>query len=498
MVNSVVFLFELHQPIRLRPCSAQCVRDRLLKGIDAIYDWQLNEEVFKRVSSKCYWPALNIISKALKEYDFKLSLSMSGVWIDQALKFSPKLIDLVSRIVDSGKVELVAQTYYHSVSPLLSDLEELREQVEESRKILWDIFGFQAKTAEATELIYNNDIGRLFWSMGFKSCVTEGVERILAWRSPNYVYSAYGCDLKLLLRNYRLSDDVAFRFSNVRWDQYPLTADKYANWIAACPGDLVFIAMDFETFGEHHHPETGILEFLKWLPWELAAKGVKTLTVSEATDKYRSMGVYDVPPWDTISWADVEKDLSAWAGSDLQRKALELYEELGMYAKAVGGEYLRHWRSMGISDNFYYMSSKRGPSGEVHTYFSPFKEPLNAYTSYLSLLTLLYEEVLERYLEKVERYAWKVKTTQKHAFAFTWSGKEIYRARCLSDVLQALKTVGKEVAEESIVRGYLQRWIRYVLLWEELAESIDRAVEEDKATCLKATIKMLEDAKSSL
>jgi len=495
MSKGVVLMFELHQPIRLKPYSISCLGERIRKGIDVIYDWQLNEEVFKRATLKCYRPALEILRESIESCDFKFSLSMSGVWMEQAMKYSPALIDLLRKIVDTRRVELVAQTYYHSISPLLWSLDELREQVEESRRALWEIFGFRARTAEATEFIYNNDIGRLFWDMGFKASVTEGVERVLMWRSPNYVYSAYGCDLRLLLRNYRLSDDVAFRFSNYAWDQYPLTADKYASWIAMSPGDLVFIAMDFETFGEHHWPESGILDFLRWLPRELKVRGVEPMTISEAVEKYRPVGVYDIPPWSTISWADLEKDLSPWKGSDLQLKAIELYEELGMYAKAVGGEYLRHWRNMGMSDNFYYMSPKGGPSGEVHLYFSPFKKPLEAYTSYVSSLLALYEEVLKEYLKDVQKYAWRVRTPPKYAFKFIWDGREVCKAHSLPEALEALTSLDKKVVEAYLASGHLQRWIRDVLLWSDLADLIGRAIEYREGSLLEATIKILESSR---
>jgi len=468
---------------------------RVSEGVDAIYDRQLNEEVFKRATSKCYRPALKVLWEGIKGDNFKFSLSMSGLWIEQALEYSPDIIDLVRKMVDSGNVELVAQTYYHSISPLLWSLDELKEQVEESREVLWEVFGFKARTAEATEFIYNNDIGRLFFDMGFKASVTEGVERVLAWRSPNYVYSAYGCDLRLLLRNYRLSDDVAFRFSNSSWDQYPLTADKYATWIALSHGDLVFIAMDFETFGEHHWPESGIIEFLKWLPCELRAKGVEPMTVSEAVERYKPVDVYDVPPWNTISWADAEKDLSPWKGSDLQLKAIELYEELGMYAKAVGGKHLRHWRNMGVSDNFYYMSSKGGPSGEVHLYFSPFKKPLEAYTSYLFSILALYEEVLKEYLRGVRRYAWRVKTPPRYAFKFVWGGREVYRAHSLAEVLEALRSLDREVVKAHLIGGHLQRWIKEVLFWSDLADAISEVAESVESFCLDAVIKILESSR---
>ncbi|MEM4576461.1 MAG: glycoside hydrolase family 57 protein [Candidatus Nezhaarchaeales archaeon] len=495
MAKSVAFMFELHQPVRLRPYNAKCLLDLISRGIDAAYDEQLNKEVFKRVSLKCYKPALQTILENIKTQNFKVSLGISGIWIEQAVKYCSDLVDLLRKAVDTGNVELIAQTYYHSISPLLSDLEEFKEQVDECVEVISEVFGLGPKAAEATEFIYNNVIGKTLHDMGFKTCVTEGVERLLAWRSPNYVYSAYGCDLKLLLRNYRLSDDVAFRFSNSAWDQYPLTADKYADWILNSAGDVVFVAMDFETFGEHHWPETGILEFLKWLPYELNARRIEVMTVSEASSRYRPVGVYDVPPWSTISWADVEKDVSAWIGSDLQIKALKLYEELGMYAKAVGGEYLRHWRLFGVSDNFYYMSSKKGSSGEVHLYFSPFKKPLDAFASYVSLLTSLYEETLREYMKRIEEYAWKVKTPPALSFRFLWNGMILCEARSLGEALESLKRIDREVAELHVARGYLQKWIREVLLWVDLANTIDLAIEKGYGSALEAAIRVLEGSK---
>lgn len=495
MVRSVVFMFKLHQPVRIRPRTTVCLSDLLTHGIDAVYDEQLNEDVFKRVCLNCYKPALQILLEHLKVQDFKVSLSVSGIWMEQALRYCSDVVDLIRKAIEAGGMEIVAQTYYHSISPILPCLDEFKEQINMCAEATSEILGFNPKTAESTEFIYNNDIGNALWSMGFKACVTEGVERILAWRNPNYVYSAYGCDLKLLLRNYRLSDDVAFRFSNATWDQYPLTADKYADWILKSAGDVVFIAMDFETFGEHHRPETGILEFLRWLPLEIKARGIEAMTISEAIGRYKPVDVYDVPPWNTVSWADIEKDVSAWAGSDLQVKALELYEELGMYAKAVGGRYLRDWRLFGVSDSFYYMSSKRGSSGEVHLYFSPVKKPLEAFTSYISLLMVLYERVMEEYLKGVERYAWRLKTTPKHAFKFVWNGKVVYEVRSLSELLEALKSIDRVVSEVHIVNGYLQRWIREVLLWTDLAESINLSIREGYDSILEATIKVLEDTR---
>ncbi|MHC1628774.1 MAG: glycoside hydrolase family 57 protein [Candidatus Nezhaarchaeales archaeon] len=493
MVREVVFMFEIHQPIRLRPYNVNCLSDYIKHGLKDVYDWQLNEEVFKRALTKCYLPALEIILNSIKAEIFKVTFSISGVWLEQAFRYNSKVIDLIQKIVETGNAELVAQTYYHSISPLLSDLEEFVEQVKEDREVVEEVFGLKPKVAEATEFIYNNNLGSLFWKMGFKACVTEGVDRILMWRNPNYVYSAYGCDLRLLLRNYKLSDDVAFRFSNPLWDQYPLTADKYADWIAKSPGDLVFIAMDFETFGEHQWPETGILEFLRWLPRELRIRGVEALTISEVIERHEPVDVYDIPPWDTISWADVEKNVSAWLSSEFQVKALQIYEELGMYAKAIGNPYLKHWRYFGISDSFYYMSTKGGSSGEVHIYFSPFKKGLEAYTSYLSLLMLLYSEVMKEYLDNIEKHSWNIRTTPKCSFKFKQGEKVVVEARSLSEVLRILKSTNEDITKTHILRGDLQRWIREVILWEELAKTIDEAVKTSPESCVKEIIKIIEE-----
>lgn len=489
MAKEVVIVLEAHQPARLRPYGPSCLADYAKLGLEGLYDRALDEEVFKRAAARCYVPTLRTILDAVKSWGFKASFSISGTWLEQAKRHGP-VVDLLRRVVEAGGGELVAQTYYHSVSPLLSDLEEFREQVEEGRRTVEEEFGLRPRVAEATEFIYNNDIGALLWRMGFDACLTEGVERVLAWRSPNYVYSAYGCPLKLLLRNYRLSDDVAFRFSDRSWDQYPLTADKYVDWILRSPGDVVFVAMDVETFGEHHWPETGILEFLRWLPRKLAEAGVEALTPSEAVDRHEPVGVYDVPPWDTVSWADVEKDASAWQGSEHQAKALEAYERLGMYARAVGGQYARHWRLFGVSDHFYYMSTKAGPSGEVHTYFSPFKSGLEAYTSYVSLLSLLSAEVVREYVEGIEKYSWRLRATGRYSFKFRW-GEGVVEARSLEEVLRCLRSVDKRAVEAHLLRGDVQRWIREVVLWRELADEVDEAVKSG-GRCVEGAIRALE------
>ncbi|MEM4699910.1 MAG: glycoside hydrolase family 57 protein [Candidatus Nezhaarchaeales archaeon] len=493
MVREVVIVLEAHQPARLKPYGPSTLASYAELGVEGLYDRELDELVFRRAAARCYVQALKIILDAVRGQGFRVSFSISGPWLEQAKRYGGEVAELLREAVEAGGCELIAQAYYHSVSPLLSDLGEFGEQVEEGRRAIEEEFGLRPRVAEATEFMYNNDIGALLWRMGFDACLTEGVERVLAWRSPNYVYSAYGCPLKLLLRNYRLSDDVAFRFSNRSWDQYPLTADKYVSWILKSPGDLVFIAMDIETFGEHHQPETGILEFLRWLPRELRGAGVEAITPSEAIDRHGPVGTYDVPPWDTISWADVEKDASAWLGSELQARALEAYERLGMYARAVGGAHLRQWRLFGISDHFYYMSNKTGPSGEVHTYFSPFKSSLEAYTSYMSLLSILSAEVLREYVSGVERYSWRLRATPRYSFKFR-QGEALVEARSLWEVLRCLRSIDRKAAEVHLLRGDVQRWIRDVVLWRGLADEVDEAVRRGARGCVERAVRVMEGA----
>jgi alpha-amylase len=280
-------VFEVHQPYRLNPRSYERLVEKALRGSleirdveDALFDDELNRRVFNRVADSCYIPATRIIIESierLKNNDkkFKVSFSISGVFLEQALMWRKDLVEVFQRAVNTGMVELIEQTYYHSLAAFIPHygFEELRDQVFEHRRITRELFNYEPISVENTEFTYNNDIACFFENIGFKAVLTEGVDWILGWRSPNYVYRARGCNIPVLTRNYRLSDDVGFRFSDRHWDQYPLTADKYAEWLSKTPGDVVLIAVDYETFGEHHKAETGILEFLHWLPLEVIRRG---------------------------------------------------------------------------------------------------------------------------------------------------------------------------------------------------------------------------------
>jgi len=408
-VRDIVLFFEVHQPYRLDRRMLEKLMSSALRGSlepkhleDVIFDQGLNRLVIERAANKCYIPALRIILENVKSFMnsdkvFTVSFGISGVFIEQASKWAPKVVELFQELVATGYIELVAQTYYHSIAPLIPEYRELREQIGEHVKLLREIFGVTPSAVECTEFMYNNDVACQLYAGGFKVILTEGVDRVLGWRSPNFVYRGYSCDIRVLTRNYRLSDDVGFRFSNILWDQYPLTAGKYASWLAATPGDVILLAMDFETFGEHHWPETGIHEFLRWLPREvLKYEHLRFSTPSRAAFEHPAVDVYDVPPWATISWAD-ERDASPWLGNSLQKSAFNILLELKKHIDALEDpDLVRLWKLLTISDHFYYMATKFGSFEEVHKYFSPYKNAVDAYTLFIQALSVLSYITAER------------------------------------------------------------------------------------------------------
>mgnify|MGYP001772761448 FL=1 len=393
MFVDVVLFFEVHQPRRLRPDLYRVFPRKPLEA-ELFYE-ELDRHVFERVSERVYRKSTKILLDTTKEVPgLRVTFSVSGLALEQMRRWAPDVLDLFREMAAREVAEFAAQTYYHSLAWFV-DRVEFREQVEMQVKAVEELIGYKPRAAENTEFIYNNDVACFLHSMGFSTVITEGVNWVLGWRSPNYVYKAWGCDARVLVRNYRLSDDVGFRFGARWWDQWPLTADKYAAWLDATPGDVVLIAVDYETFGEHHWPESGIHEFLRWLPREVAKRPrLRFATVSEAAGRHAPRDVYDVPPWATISWAD-ERDLSAWLGNELQRNAFSMLSWLYPYAKALGGEVLRLWRMLSTSDHLYYQATKMGPAGEVHSYFSPYGSAYKAHDIYMAALAALYVYIRE-------------------------------------------------------------------------------------------------------
>ena len=288
----------------------------------------------------------------------------------------------------TGCVELLSETYNHSLSFLYSP-EEFREQVRLHDDRIEELFGVRPTVFRNTELIYNNALARAVEDMGYAAILAEGADHVLGWRSPNYVYRPAGCQsLKLLLKNYRLSDDIAFRFSDRNWPDFPLTAEKFTHWVgtAALSGELINLFMDYETFGEHQWEATGIFQFMEALPDQLLRlPGFRFVTPSEAAAEHEPVAELDVHNF--MSWADAERDLTAWLGNDMQHDAIETVYHLEQAVKArQDAGLLRTWRRLQTSDHFYYMCTKWFADGDVHSYFNPYGSPYDAYINYMNIM----------------------------------------------------------------------------------------------------------------
>lgn len=383
---SICFYFQVHQPYRLRHYSFFDI------GQDHFYeDAEANRTILDKVAQKCYLPMNELLLKMIRRWEgrFRVAFSLSGVAMDQFEEYQPEILDSFRALVDTGCVELISETYAHSLAALY-DADEFRAQVALHDELIKKHFGVTPRVFRNTELIYRNDIARMVEDMGYEAILTEGADHILGWRSPNYMYQPSSCTkLKLLLKNYRLSDDIAFRFSNRGWDQWPLTAEKFVGWAHAVngAGELINLFMDYETFGEHQWAETGIFDFMEALPAAVFADpNFDFVTPSQAAGRYSPIARIDVP--NAISWADVERDLTAWIGNDMERDAIDTVYSLKGKVLADGGEgIVRTWRRLQTSDHFYYMCTKWFSDGDVHKYFNPYGTPYDAYINYMNVLS---------------------------------------------------------------------------------------------------------------
>lgn len=501
-MTDVCFIFEIHQPVRIRRIAKSY---NSWKFFDLHIDHELNREVMERVAKKCYLPATRILLNEInrlkkKGYEFKISYSISGIFLEQAQKIIPDFIDLLHKIIETGNVELLSQTYYHSIASLFSEKNEFIEQIKMHRETINEVFGVKTQVFENTELIYNDTIAHIISKLNFKAIITEGVERILQWRSPNYVYKAKGTNLKLLFRNYKLSDDIAFRFSSTWWEEYPLTADKYAYWLNCTPGQCIIIFIDYETFGEHHWPETGIHEFLKWLPREIAQQSNLTpSTPSEIIAKYPPVDEISIPEEHTISWADIERDTSAWLSNQMQILCFNKLQELEPLIKILGDkDLLKAWRILQISDHLYYMATKHGGPKLVHNYFSYYGDPLEAFTSYFSTLLDLESEVYKR-LNRRKRKIRSIKAPKGKEFIFRnkYGAPIGLRASNIIEFFKAIKTLDNDSLKRHQQKGDFFRWVadalgdlRLALQIREISPN-DPQLKEKLITVLEKRIKEL-------
>ena len=381
---SICLYMHVHQPRRLKNFSVFDIG----KGENYFADEE-NKGYLDRIARKSYIPVNNILKELIQatDGDFKLSLSISGSVLDQLEEFSPEALKSFQELVATGKVDLLAETYYHSLSFLYSK-EEFKEQVRLHKNKIRRLFGVTPKIFRNTELMFNNEIAKTAEEMGYKGVLAEGADHILDWRSPDFVYKAKTAKkIGVLLRNYRLSDDIAFRFSNKEWKEWPLTTEKFAQWVNQVNGngEIINLFMDYETFGEHQWEETGILDFLKTFPHEILKNADNNfVTTTEAVKKHKPVGELDVHS--PISWADIERDLSAWMGNKMQERSLEYaYSLKDEVLNSKDKELIEDWRKLQTSDHFYYMCTKWFTDGDVHKYFNPYETPYEAFITYMNI-----------------------------------------------------------------------------------------------------------------
>jgi len=355
------------------------------------YDDYLNESIMRKVANNCYLPANKLLLSLIKEYgvQFKVTFSITGIALDQFQLYAPEVIDSFKKLAKTGSVDFLSETYSHSLVSVKND-EEFKKQVELHRKKIKTLFGIEPTVFRNTELIYSDDIGTKVADMGFKAMLTEGAKHVLGWKSPNYVYyNAINPKLKVLLKNFKLSDDIAFRFSNKGWDEYPLTAAKFVNWLSELDTkeETINLFMDYETLGEHQPTDTGIFNFIRDFPKQVfKKKNLSFSTPAEVTNNLQPIAAVHVPY--PISWADEERDLTAWLGNDMQEDAFNrLYSITDKINKCEDKKILADWKYLQASDHFYYMCTKVFSDGDVHSYFNPFDSPYDAYINYMNILS---------------------------------------------------------------------------------------------------------------
>ena len=381
----VCLYFQVHQPFRLRPYTVfEIGKEHHYENAD------MNCDILLRVAQKCYLPMNDLLLQLIRKHKnkFRVSFAVSGVALEQFEQYAPEIIDSFRALAETGCVEFLAESHSHSLAFLYSRA-EFEQQVRRHSQRIEELFGQKPKSFRNTELVYNNEVAEAAENMGYAAVLAEGADHVLGWRSPNFVYQPATCSkVKLLLRNYSLSDDIAFRFSDQSWSEYPLTAEKYVTWLEkeSNKTELLNLFMDYETFGEHHKEHTGIFEFMRSLPEKvLAGKKLSFACVSEAASRLEAHARLDVPQF--MSWADAERDLTAWTGNDMQRDALESLYRLEDRVKAgANPDLLQVWRRLQSSDHFYYMCTKWFADGDVHKYFNPYGNPYDAYINFMNVL----------------------------------------------------------------------------------------------------------------
>ena len=404
---SICFYFHVHQPHRLGKYSVLDFGEHT-----NYFDEEKNEEIMKKVTKKCYLPTNKLLLEQIKKHKgkFKISFSITGTVIEQMEKYAPEALESFQELVKTGCVDIVAETYHHSLAYIFSK-EEFKEQLEQHRKKIKETFNVEPKVFRNTELIFNNELAKYIQDLGYEAILAEGADHVLKGRTPNHIYKSVHADkIKVLLKNYKLSDDIAFRFSNRGWEEHPLTIEKYTKWINQVngTGELVNLFMDYETFGEHQWEDTGIFKFMEQLPTELLKHpDNEFLTVTEAARKYPIRDEIDVHNF--MSWADVERDLTAWLGNSLQDSVMEALYKLEKHIKETkDADLIRDWKNLTTSDHSYYMCTKWFNDGDVHKYFSPYDSPYDAYIIFMTVLNDLARRIHKKQ-NKNKVYTYEIK-----------------------------------------------------------------------------------------
>ncbi len=404
----ITLFFFAHQPDRLLPYEQRRNTARVTpKSFHRhFFDEELNQQVFHKVADKCYRPATSLLLELVEKFQkrekpFRIAYGLSGTLLDQIERYDPPLLDLFKQLAHTGMVEFTGETYYHSLASLFDhERKEFMEQAKMHSDKIEALFGRRPTVFRNTECLFNNGIAATVQYMGYEGIITEGVDWVLeGWRSPDFVYTA-PCGLPVLLRNYRLSDDLGYRFSNRDWEGWPLRADTFAEWLSLNTDMNVVIALDYEALGEHMWADTGIFEFLRHLPDEVSRHHQLAFTTpTEAVRTLPKMGEFSVDDYRTISWADKERDTSAWLGNEMQWYCYEDLRRMEPLIKATENPYfLDTWRRMLTSDHYYYLATKSMSDQDVHKYFSAYG---SAFAGFIRLYTAAHELMnrAQEYLE---------------------------------------------------------------------------------------------------
>lgn len=442
-MKAICFYFQIHQPFRLK-------RYRFFDiGNDHYYyDDFANDDIITNIAERSYIPAAETLLKMIEDSKgkFHCAISITGVALEQCEQYVPQFVDLLKKLADTGCVEFLSETYAHSLASL-TDLEEFESQVKAHDEKLFQLFGVKPKVLRNTELIYFDDLAPQIASMGYKGVITEGAKHILGWKSPNYVYSSVSAPkLKILLKNDKLSDDITFRFSDHEWSEYPLTADRYIDWIASTPKEeqVINLFMNLETFGQMQSRETGIFQFLEALPRFAEDKGISFVTPTDVVSKIKPTAPLSVVH--PISWADEARDTSAWLGNKLQNEAFNKLYAIAERVRLCDDRRLKQdWLYLQASDHFFYMSTKHCNDGQVHSLFSPYETPFQAFTNYMNVLADFIVRVEEQYPLSIENEELNslLTTIRNQAREIETLNKEVASMRL------NIQHLGDELAEEN-------------------------------------------------